>query len=100
MSWDRLVFVVTGCRLDDLDLIPSRGRDFSLTIMSISPTECTHPLNQLVPGAIALGVKWPEHGHDPSPPYSAEVKNVWSYTSTCPYIVSWYLSTGTGLGAS
>jgi len=29
-----------------------------------------------------LGVKWPGHKADHSPPSSDKVKNVWSYTST------------------
>jgi hypothetical protein len=36
---------------------------------------------QWVPGVLALGVKRPGHEADHSPPSSAEVKNVWSYTS-------------------
>jgi len=31
-------------------------------------------------------VKWPGCEADPSPPSSAEVKRVWSYTSTLPYV--------------
>jgi hypothetical protein len=33
-------------------------------------------------GALSLGVKRPEREADQSPPSSAEVKKVWSYTST------------------
>jgi hypothetical protein len=33
-----------------------------------------------------------EHETDYSPPSSAEVKNVWSYTTTPPYVfMMWYL---------
>jgi hypothetical protein len=39
---------------------------------------------QWLPGALIQGVKWPGHEADPSPPFNAEVKNVWSYTSTPP----------------
>jgi hypothetical protein len=39
---------------------------------------------QGVPGALSLGVKRPMREADYSPPSSAEVKNVWSYTSTPP----------------
>jgi hypothetical protein len=40
------------------------------------------------------GVKWPGHEADHSPPSSAKVKNVWSYTSTSPIrlhgvVLSW-----------
>jgi hypothetical protein len=34
--------------------------------------------------SLSLGVKWPGHEADHSPPFSAEVKNAWSYTSTPP----------------
>jgi hypothetical protein len=39
---------------------------------------------QWVPGALSLGVKRPGREADQSPPSSAEVKNMWSYTSTPP----------------
>jgi hypothetical protein len=42
----------------------------------------TQPHIQGVPGIISLGVKRPVREADHSPPYSAEVKNEWSYTST------------------
>jgi hypothetical protein len=35
-------------------------------------------------GALSLGVKWLGHEADHSPPSIAEVKNVWSSTSTPP----------------
>jgi hypothetical protein len=42
--------------------------------------------------ALSLGVKWPDHEYGHSPPSSAEVKNVWSYTSTPPYVyMAWCL---------
>jgi hypothetical protein len=44
----------------------------------------TQPPLQWVPGALSLGVKRPECEADHSPPSSAEVKNVRSYTSTPP----------------
>jgi hypothetical protein len=79
--------------MDDWDLIPSRGRNFS---------PCHHV--QTGPGA-----KRPGCEDDHSPPSSAEVKNAWKYTSTPSYIFmerclvknrmsSWYgtlLGTGT-----
>jgi len=37
---------------------------------------------QWVSGALSLGVKWPGREADHSPPSSAKVKDVWSYTST------------------
>jgi hypothetical protein len=35
-----------------------------------------------VAGAFSLGVKWPGHEADHSPPSTAEVKNTWSYNLT------------------
>jgi len=47
----------------------------------ITGTRCSYP-----------GVKWPGHEADHSSPSSAEVRNVWGYTSTPPYIfMAWYL---------
>jgi hypothetical protein len=43
----------------------------------------TQPPIQWVPGALSLVVKWPCCEADPSPQSSAEIKNVWSCTSTC-----------------
>jgi hypothetical protein len=40
------------------------------------------PLIQWVPGVLSLVVKRPGREADHSPPPSAEVNNVWSYTST------------------
>jgi hypothetical protein len=44
----------------------------------------TQPPIQWVPGALSLGVKRPEREADYSPPTSANVRNVRSYTSTSP----------------
>jgi len=41
------------------------------------------PPTQWVPRAFSLGVKRPGRKADHSPPSSAEVRNAWSYTSTC-----------------
>jgi hypothetical protein len=42
--------------------------------------------------AVTLGVKLPGRESDHSPPSIAEFKNVWSYTSTPPYVfMAWYL---------
>jgi hypothetical protein len=35
-------------------------------------------------GGSFLGVKLPERDSNHSPPYSAEIKNAWSYTSIAP----------------
>jgi hypothetical protein len=44
----------------------------------------THPPIQGVPETLSLGVKRPGRKADHSPPSSAEVKNLWRYTSTPP----------------
>jgi hypothetical protein len=51
--------------------------------MALGPTQ---PPIQWVLAALSLGVKWLGHETDHSPPYSAEVKNAWSCTSTPQYI--------------
>jgi hypothetical protein len=46
-----------------------------------------HPASYLkVPGALSPGVKLQEREADHSPPASAEVKKMWIYTSTPPYV--------------
>jgi len=48
--------------------------------------------SSLVPGALSVGVKRPGREADHSPTFSAEVKNVWSYTSTPQYVfMAWCL---------
>jgi hypothetical protein len=42
----------------------------------------TQPSIQWLPGAVTPGLKQPEREVDHSPPFSAEVKKAWSYTST------------------
>jgi hypothetical protein len=49
---------------------------------ALGPTQA--PI-QWVPWALSLGVKRPEREADHSPPFSATVKNAWSYTSTSQY---------------
>jgi len=49
--------------------------------LALGPTQ---PPIQWVPGALSLGVKQLGHEADHSPPSSAEVKNMWSYTSVPP----------------
>jgi hypothetical protein len=58
---------------------------FLFTTMSRTALGPTQPPIQWVPRALSLGVKRPGHESDHSPPSSAEVKNVWSYTSTPQY---------------
>jgi hypothetical protein len=53
-----------------------------LSIQVLGPTQ---PLIQWVPGPLSPVVKLPEREADHSPPTSAEVKKMWTYTSTVPY---------------
>jgi len=46
---------------------------------ALGPTQ--HPI-QWIPGTLSLGLKRPAREADHSHPASAEVNNVWSYTST------------------
>jgi hypothetical protein len=57
-----------------------------LLLLSGSDLEPTQPPIQRVPGVLSLAVKRPGREADHSPPPSAEVKNVWSYTSTPQYV--------------
>jgi hypothetical protein len=57
---------------------------FLFTTTSRMAVGLTQPPIQWVSRALPLGVKWPGHEADHSPPSSAKVKNAWSYTSTPP----------------
>jgi hypothetical protein len=62
-------------------------RDILLTTVSRLALGATQPPTQLV-----LGVKQLEHEADHLPPFSAEVTNAWSYTSTPSYaFIVWCL---------
>jgi hypothetical protein len=69
---------------------------FFLFIIASRPAlGSTQRLIQLVPGAIAQGIKLPGREADHSPPFSAEVKNEWNYTSTPQYVfMAWCLING------
>jgi hypothetical protein len=58
------------------------------TTLSRTALGPTQPPIQWVPGALSLGVKRPGREADHSPPFSAEVKNEWSYTSTPQYVLT------------
>jgi hypothetical protein len=65
---------------------------FLFTTTSRTALGPTQPPIQWVPGALSLGVKRLGHEADHSPPSSAKVKNVWSYTSTPQYFfMAWCL---------
>jgi hypothetical protein len=52
----------------------------------------SYPIGTAGGGALSLGVKRPGREADHSPPYSAEVKNAWNYTSTPQYaFMAWCL---------
>jgi hypothetical protein len=59
---------------------------FLLTTGSRPALGPNQPPIQWVPGALSLEVKRQGREADHSPPYSAEVKNVWSYNSTPQYV--------------
>jgi hypothetical protein len=56
---------------------------FLFTTASRTALGLTQPPIKWVPGSVSLGVK---READHSPPYSAEVKNAWSYTSIPQYV--------------
>jgi hypothetical protein len=59
--------------------------------MAIQDTR--HPI-QLILGVLFQGVRWPKCKAEHSPPSSAKVKNVWSFTSTPQCFMEWCLGTG------
>jgi len=56
------------------------------------PMGPTQPPTRWVPGTISLGIKRSGHETDHSPTFSAEVKNVWDYTSILPCLYGMVLS--------
>jgi len=74
-----------SCRLENWGAIPSRGREFFCHCFCNGSG--AHPASYPVgTGALSPGVKWPECEADHWPPFSAKVKNAWSYASIPPYI--------------
>jgi hypothetical protein len=52
----------------------------------------TQPPIQRIPGSVSQGVKQQGHAADHSPPSSTKINNMWSYTSTPPYVfMAWCL---------
>jgi hypothetical protein len=71
--------------LDDRRFESRQGLGIFLFTTACRPAlEPTKRPNQRVPGAFSLGLKRLGCEADHSPPFGAEVKNVWSYTSTPP----------------
>jgi hypothetical protein len=73
-------------------LITRRLRIFLFTTASRMALGPTQPPIQWEPGLFPWGVKRPGREADHSPPSSAKVKNVWSYTSIPPLLfMEWCL---------
>jgi hypothetical protein len=65
---------------------------FIFSTASRTALELTQPPIQWVTEGLSPGIKRPGREADHSTPSSAEVKNVWSYTSTLQYIfMAWCL---------
>jgi hypothetical protein len=70
-----------------LDSWQGQGRDSFLFNTASRPTlGPTQPPIPSAPGALSPGVKRSDVVADRSPSPSAEVKDVWSYTSTSSYV--------------
>jgi hypothetical protein len=83
----------TGWTIGVLGFDSRRGLGIFLftTASRTAPGPTQHPI-QWVPGVLFLGVKRPGREVDHSPPYSAEVKNAWKYTSIPQYVfMAWCL---------
>jgi hypothetical protein len=84
-SRDSSVGIATSYRLDDRGFesssSPGRVKNFLFS---------TQPPTQRVPGALSPELKRPGSEADHSPPASAEVKKMWIYTSTPPYVFMAY----------
>jgi hypothetical protein len=94
-SRDVSVGIALGYRLDDRGSrvrFPSGAGNFSLhnRVQNVSGAHpASYPMGT---GGSFLGVKRPGREADHSPPYSAEVKNAWSYTLTPQYVfMAWCL---------
>jgi hypothetical protein len=76
-SWDSAFGIATGYRLHNrgVGVRVLGGQEFS-----------TQPPIKRVSGALSPGVKRLGREADHSPPTSAEVKKMWTYTSTIPYV--------------
>jgi hypothetical protein len=72
--------------LDDRDSFSGGGNDRIFLFVTASKTALgpTQPPTQWVPGALTQGVKRLGREAVHLPPFGANVKNAWSYTSTSP----------------
>jgi hypothetical protein len=65
---------------------PGRVKKFSL-LHIVQTRSGVHPTSyKMRTGALSRGVKWQGREADHSLPTSAEVKKMWIYTSTPPYV--------------
>jgi hypothetical protein len=65
---------------------PGGVKNFLFSRSSRTALRSTQPPIQRVPGALSPGVKRPGREVDHSPPTSAELKKMWIYTTTPPYV--------------
>jgi hypothetical protein len=74
--------------LNLIPFIPGICSDFCVRHRHVKTGSGAHPQ---VPGSSSPTVKWSGHEAVHSPPFSAEVKNAWSYTSsTSSVFMAWY----------
>jgi hypothetical protein len=64
---------------------PKGGKNFRFSTSSRLVLGSTQPPIQRVPGALSPGVERPGR-EDHSPPSTAEIEQIWLYTSTSPYV--------------
>jgi hypothetical protein len=68
---------------------PGRVKNFLFSTSFRRTLGPTQPLIQWVSGALSPGVRRPQREAHHSPPFSADVKKIWIYTST-PHTSSWF----------
>jgi hypothetical protein len=88
-SRDSTVCIATGYGLNDRGVgvrVPEGSRIFSSPSRPDRLWGPPKPPIQWVPGAVSTAVKRPEREADHSSPASVEVKKMWIYTSTPPYV--------------
>jgi hypothetical protein len=84
LMWSRDSSVSIGTKL----LAECQGFDPLFSTASRPALRPTQPPIQWGPRCLSLGIKRPERESDHSPPFSAEVKNTWSYAPTSKYVVT------------
>jgi hypothetical protein len=72
---------------------PSKVKIFHFSSLSRLALGSTKPPIQWAPGVLSPGLKGAVHEYYHSPPTSDEVKKMWVYTSTPPYVyMAWCLN--------